>query len=340
MPDNMLSEILDQDAACESAFANVENQSKRVRELVGGVSTRTVHFLGMGSSYFVGLAAAPLWARYGWQTLAVPAAEYAMHPDVYRPVAGQLVIGVSRSGTTPETLEAVDRAIAVGARTIAISVKEATALAAKSDLEVVVAGGAEKSPAQTKSFSGHLTALQTLGMVAADDTEGLDALRSIPILVKAWLSRIESSIRSLSGRFQRVYVLGSAERWGLAYEGSIKLKECAQTETEGFQILDFRHGPLAMVDDETLVVGLVGDTSQEREIAVLRETAEAGATVVGIGENLDRYGEEFIALSFHSGLPERARTLLYLPPLQLLAYHRAVAKGIELGRIRNLRNLH
>jgi len=147
-------------------------------------------------------------------------------------------------------------------------------------------------------------------------------------------------MESVSGSYQRIYVLGSAERWGLAYEGSIKLKECARTETEGFQILDFRHGPLAMVDEETLIIGLVGDTAQEREIAVLRECAAAGAAVIAIGEDLDRYGGEFTTASFHSGVAERARNLLYLPPLQLLAHHRALAKGLELGRIRNLRNLH
>ena len=340
MASSMHDEILSQDRALLSALDAVEAARSDLLTLLGSAGRRQMLFVGMGSSHLTGSMAAPLWRRAGWSAHAVVAAEPLLQPELYPIDGGTLVIATSRSGTTPETLDALLWAHERGARTAALTVTPGTPLSDAADVAIVAPEGAEANPAQTRSVTAHLTAAQAAALLAAGDVASLRALREAAAPLENWVQQADGAMRDRAEGFKRAYVLGSGDRWAAAAEGAMKLKECARLESEAFQSVDFRHGPLTMVDDKTLVIGLVTTSAQAKEVAVLREAASAGAQILAIAEEGHVIAHDIPTLTFRSGLPEALQTVFYLPPLQLLAWHRARADGLDPGHLRHLRNLH
>jgi glucosamine--fructose-6-phosphate aminotransferase (isomerizing) len=127
----------------------------------------------------------------------------------------------------------------------------------------------------------------------------------------------------------RVYFLGSGIRYGLACEVNLKMKEMTLTHSEPFHFLEFRHGPMSMVNEHALVVGLVSEKNFSHEQAVLNEMRALGGHILALGESgLD--------VCFDSGIPEVGRAVLYLPVLQLMAFYRSLAKGLNPDQPKNL----
>ena len=130
----------------------------------------------------------------------------------------------------------------------------------------------------------------------------------------------------------------SGPLYGLANEAMLKVKEMSLSHAEAYHFLEFRHGPMSMVDGHTLVVGLVSDTACEHEIRLLQEMEGLGARTFVVVEEVSRLGKwrpSYVA-ELRSGLGEWERTPLYLPILQRLAYHRAVTKGLDPDHPRHL----
>ncbi len=145
------------------------------------------------------------------------------------------------------------------------------------------------------------------------------------------MSRYESFAKSLGENldFDRFYFLGSGLRYGLACEVNLKMKEMTLTHSEPFHVLEFRHGPMSMVNPKAVVLGLLSDANRVHEAKVLSEMKSLGGTVTGLGEaNAE--------IAFESGVAESVRGVLYLPVLQLMAYYRSVAKGLNPDRPSNL----
>jgi glucosamine--fructose-6-phosphate aminotransferase (isomerizing) len=127
----------------------------------------------------------------------------------------------------------------------------------------------------------------------------------------------------------RFYFLGSGIRHGLACETNLKMKEMALTHSEAFHFLEFRHGPMSMVNGSTVVVGMLSESHAPHEQAVLGEMQALRAKTLALSESGGQ-------VAFDSGVPEPVRGVLYLPILQLLAFHRSVAKGLNPDRPNNL----
>ena len=330
-------EIYGQADAWRSALNEVRRTADPVADLLEGARGREVRFLGSGSSYYLGVASAALWGRYGWLARALPSAEQLLHPEAYPAAEPPLVVAVSRSGTTTEVLRALERMRRGGSRAIGITTRRDSPMEDLCDVVLVIEGARESSTVQTRSFSAqYLASAAIVTGVGADDA-AWGAMEALPDRVDAWLPEVDRTVSGFAERFRRVYVLGTGTRWGIAMEGALKLKETSLTESEAFQTLEFRHGPMSMVDPETLVVGLVSDRTRDAELAVLNEMRELGAEVLAVGSRgVDGGAEGFTSLAFGEGAGEDARIALYLPPLQLLSYRRGVAKGLDPDHPRNL----
>jgi glucosamine--fructose-6-phosphate aminotransferase (isomerizing) len=134
---------------------------------------------------------------------------------------------------------------------------------------------------------------------------------------------------------ERVFFLGSGPQYGVACEAMLKLKEMSITHSEAYHFLEFRHGPKALVDAQSLAVGLCSTRAFAHEEAVLHENATMGAATLALSPlPTGKSGDQAIALPSH--LPPWAMPVLYLPTLQLMAYHRAMAKGLDPDNPRNL----
>jgi glucosamine--fructose-6-phosphate aminotransferase (isomerizing) len=129
--------------------------------------------------------------------------------------------------------------------------------------------------------------------------------------------------------FDRFYFLGSGLRYGLACEYALKMKEMSLTHSEPFHFMEFRHGPMSMVSESAVLVGLVSEANRAHELKVLDEMRQRGARIVSVGET-------DVEVAFQSDLSEAARGVLYLPFAQLIGYERSMAKGFNPDQPHNL----
>lgn len=331
-------EIRSQGQAWRAALEAVADRTSALSELLTHAHGREVRFLGSGSSYYLGVAAAPVWGRRGWMARALPSAEQVLHPDDYPTPQPPLAVAVSRSGATTETLRALEVLRNAGSPAIGVTTRRDTPMDDLCDVVVHVTGAQEESTVQTRSFTAQFLVVQALAQLGAAGPTGLAPFGELPSLADDWITAADQTVAPLATRFERVYVLGTGMRWGLAMEGALKLKETSLTESEAFQTLEFRHGPKSMIDDATLVVGLIGERTRDTELAVLGEMRQLGATILAVGPGA-RAEDGSHALAFPGA--EADETLgvlgvLYLPPLQLLAYHRGMAKGLDPDHPRHL----
>jgi glucosamine--fructose-6-phosphate aminotransferase (isomerizing) len=159
----------------------------------------------------------------------------------------------------------------------------------------------------------------------------LSAMAGLPKIGYRLMENYEPFAREIGKDlgFDRFYFLGSGIRYGLACEANLKMKEMTLTHSEPFHFLEFRHGPMSMVNEKAVVVGLVSEKNSSHEQAVLNEMEALGGRTLSLAEaNAD--------VPFDSRIPEIGRAVLYLPVLQLMAFHRSLAKGLNPDRPKNL----
>jgi glucosamine--fructose-6-phosphate aminotransferase (isomerizing) len=298
-------------------------------------------FFGCGSTYYLSLTAASVFQTLaGRAARGVPAAELFLFPETWVPgdraVCG---IAVSRSGTTTETIRAADHLTETyNAQIAVVTCYNDTPLGERSSITLVSPKGYEESVAQTRSFSSMLVGSIALAALAGGQVEYVDKLAALPSLGERLLERSRAMAQSLGEDLDlsQVFFLGSGPRYGLACEAMLKLKEMSLTTSEAYHFLEFRHGPKSMVDESTLVVGLLSEEAREAETAVLNEMKQLGATILILAESGDGLSWADHVVCFESDLPELARLPLYLPVLQLFAFYRSVGKGLDPDAPRHL----
>jgi glutamine---fructose-6-phosphate transaminase (isomerizing) len=334
------AEILSQADSWRGAVETINASQSRIRALFAA-NNGPVVFVGCGSPYYLELTAAAVYRKLtGSWAIALPASEVLMNLDYALPGSSTpLVVAVSRSGETSE-LVAACRLLKEqrGSKVLLITVSTGTTLERLADETVFIPNAVEISVAQTRSFSAML--LTTLGAIAVG-TGNLalwHELQTLPARAKPLLDRIAQPIADLIGRgFERLFFLGSGLRHGLAHEGSLKMKEMSLTNSEPFHFLEFRHGPMSMVDSKTLIVGLVSEHAANAEVKVLREMLEVDGTVIAIGPTVGESADpRFVTVPIEAGLSEIAQLPLYMPVLHLLAYNQSIRKGLDCDNPRNL----
>jgi glucosamine--fructose-6-phosphate aminotransferase (isomerizing) len=194
----------------------------------------------------------------------------------------------------------------------------------------------EKSIAQTRAFSAMWLAACAMAALLSGNKALQAELLKAPDLSARVINAVSNQATALGAdlSYDRIFCLGSNHRYGLAGEGSLKMKEMTLTHAEPFHFLEFRHGPKSMITEGTVVAALASDDAGGHEAAVLKEVQALGARLFVLGESVPGFGAQ--GFSFGSRLSEVARSVLYLPPLQLLALGRADAKGLNPDKPKNL----
>ena len=265
----------------------------------------------------------------------MPGGELLLNPQtvVSGTSAGNtLLVAISRSGSTTETVRAVEQfKQQKRGSVIAITNYGDQPLAGLADVVLVIEKGQEQSVAQTRSFASMYVAATALAALASGDETLLKMMADLPAIGRKLLASYEPLARRFGENltFDRFYFLGSGGRYGLACEVNLKMKEMTLTHSEPFHFLEFRHGPMSMVTDSAVVVGLLSEKNFIHESAVLNEMQAMGSAILTLGET-----ETMVA--FGSGIPESVRGVLYLPILQLIAFYRSLVKDLNPDRPNNL----
>jgi glucosamine--fructose-6-phosphate aminotransferase (isomerizing) len=297
--------------------------------------------VGCGSTYYLAQCAASTLTHWtGIPARAFPSSEVWLFPNSI-PRGRSLLLAVSRSGTTTETLRALERfREAVGGPVLTITCYPESPLAQQADFALAAPDAQEQSIAQTRSFTSMLLLTQALTAAIMQDDAMLAHLGRLPGLLDDLLGRLGDLPHHLGAdlTIDRIFFLGAGSLYGLANEAMLKTKEMSLSYAEAYHPLEFRHGPMSMVNERTLVVGLLSDTGQPEQVRVLKDMQELGARTLALvedGSALAGWRPDHV-LELHSSLSEWERLPLYLPPLQLLAYHRAVGKGLDPDNPNNL----
>ena len=294
-----------------------------------------VLFTGCGSTYYLSLAAAALYQELtGRAARAVPAGELLLNTQNVVSRIGNptyLLVAISRSGTTTETVKAVEKFKQERRGDVVVITNYDEVLSRLADINIVIPKGQEESVAQTRSFASMYVAVTAFCARMAGRGDLVEAMNQLPVIGKLVIGNYESWAKSIGENlsFDRFYFLGSGIRYGLACEVNLKMKEMTLTHSEPFHFLEFRHGPMSMVNENTVVVGMLSDANRVHEAKVLAEMEALGGTVASLGE-------KDANVQFESGIPELVRGVLYLPVLQLMAFYRSLAKGLNPDRPNNL----
>ena len=292
-----------------------------------------VIFAGCGSTYYLSLAVAALYQELnGRAARAISGGELLLNSQtVLTTDQRTLLVAISRSGTTTETVKAVEKFKKEKRGDVVVFSNYDEALSQLADVSIVIPKGQEESVAQTRSFASLYVAATGFAARTAGRNDLFDRMSTLPETGASLIRDFEPAAREMGENldFDRFYFLGSGIRYGLACEVNLKMKEMTLTHSEPFHFLEFRHGPMSMVNEKAVVVGLVSESNFSHEKAVLNEMQILGGKTVALGES-------GVDIAFESGIPESMRSVLYLPALQLMAFYRSLAKGLNPDRPNNL----
>lgn len=277
--------------------------------------------VGCGTSYYLAQILASSFVLHGISAQAVPGGEWARRRRAYAVSdAGTVVIALSRSGESTETVQAVEVSRVAGIPTIAITCEQNSSIAHVADTVLF----APTHPNEGIVMSVSASLMIILGLRFAGIAVPNEAAREAEALMNAFNAHLPAAIE---GRSHFVY-LGAGALYGLAEEGALKLQEMSLSYSQAYHPMEYRHGPISLVDGRTFAVLLYSDDTREEEAKLARELTEKGAFVVGFG------GPGTLELPVAA--PADLRPLVILPALQILGEQVARMKGLDTEAPRHL----
>ncbi|HUP98351.1 MAG TPA: glutamine--fructose-6-phosphate transaminase (isomerizing) [Usitatibacter sp.] len=351
----MQKEIHEQPRAIADTIEGVIDGGIDVEGLYGEGATRafadvdSVMILASGTSYYGGLV-----ARHWIEGLAqVPCNVELGHEYRYRdsiPNPRQLVVTISQSGETLDTMEALKRAKELGhEKTLSICNVRESAIPRASRLVFYTRAGAEIGVASTKAFTTQLVSLFTLALAVAKargrlsaqvEADAIEQLRFVPGSVQHGLN-LEPQIRQWAERFaerDHALFLGRGIHYPIALEGALKLKEISYIHAEAYPAGELKHGPLALVDSSMPVVVIApNDALLEKVKSNMQEVRARGGELYVFADLDSHFGDSagvhVIRTPRHVGW---LSPIIHTVPVQLLAYHTALVRGTDVDKPRNL----
>jgi glucosamine--fructose-6-phosphate aminotransferase (isomerizing) len=350
----MLKEIHEQaDAVAETVADRVSGDTVDLGDI--GISDdeirklRRIVIVACGTSYHAGLV-----GRYAMEWWARVPVEIDIASEFrYRnPVLDErdLVIGISQSGETADTLAAMRLARELGAKVIAVTNIMGSQATRDSDGVIFTRAGLEIGVAATKTFVAQVAVMYLLGLKLAQVHGTLEAselrrlcgeLRELPRSIAALLDGLDEQMRSIAERWKDAgffLYLGRHVGLSVCLEGALKLKEVSYIPTDAYAAGEMKHGPIALLDEQTPVVCVATDSPVlDKVLSNIAEVRARGAHVIAVATEGDgrvtEHAEEVVEIPRSDWL---LQPLLAVIPLQLLAYYVARARGLNVDQPRNL----
>jgi glucosamine--fructose-6-phosphate aminotransferase (isomerizing) len=350
----MLKEIYEQpfaiSQALEGRFINNRLQESSFGHNASYVfeNIKSVQILACGTSYHAGLV-----ARYWFEKLArVPCnIEVASEFRYRNPVLAEdtLIVTISQSGETADTLAALQEAKKLGAKySLAICNVSESSLVRESDLVLMTRAGPEIGVASTKAFTTQLTTLMLLVIAIGrrfqltDEVEQkiTSALFRLPGKIESVL-KLDNDIKLLAEQFaekQNALFLGRGSHYPIAMEGALKLKEISYIHAEAYPAGELKHGPLALIDADMPVITVAPNNSllEKLKSNIQEVSARGGQLIVFMDETLGSSSDTNLQIIKVPQVENEISPIIYTIPLQLLSYHVAVLKGTDVDQPRNL----
>ncbi|MGD9534362.1 MAG: glutamine--fructose-6-phosphate transaminase (isomerizing) [Candidatus Nitrosocosmicus sp.] len=297
-----------------------------------------IYITGSGTSYNSGLLGKLLLSKYARKKSEVyMSSEFQYFSDTIEP--NSVVIAISQSGETADVLHSVKKAKETGAKIVSIVNIPTSSLARMSDSYVTLNCGPEIGVAATKSFMSQLMILYKIVSTLSNQYVSLEGseLKNLQNLISKVLGlddKIRNLINSLDSNIKDIYILGRSIHYPIALEGSLKIKELAYIHAEGIAAGELKHGPLALIDQESVVIVInpVDETHLD-VISSANEIKSRGAYIIGLSNLRNEVYDAFIELP---KVADYLYPVIEIIPLQLMSYYLAIKKQVDPDYPRNL----
>ncbi len=304
---------------------------------------RRVAIVGCGTAYHAGVVGKRLFEQLLRRPVEASVASEFRYSD---PLVDEetLVVLISQSGETADTLAAMREAKAKGATTLAIVNVVGSTLARDADGVLLTQAGPEIGVASTKAYLAQLTALALLGLYLAQvegkaDPDFANALRALPALIEQCLTQ-ETAISTLAGSLadhSSFFYLGRGYDYAAALEAALKLKEISYLHAEAYPAGEMKHGPLALVEPGVAIIGFCTQiATNDKMMSNLKEVKAREGTIVAVvieGQPVPDCADALIEIPVTLAA---LTPIISMVPMQLLAYHVARIRGCEIDQPRNL----
>jgi glucosamine--fructose-6-phosphate aminotransferase (isomerizing) len=312
------------------------------------VNARRILIIGCGTSWHAGLIGEYLFEEFARTPVEVEyASEFRYRDPVIYPE--DVVIAISQSGETADTLAAIEMAKEKGATILGVCNVIGSSIARATHAGAYTHAGPEIGVASTKAFTAQVTVLAQMalwtgyrkGAISRTQLQNnLVELESIPPLVEKIL-QTEAHIRDIAAKFcdaRNFLYLGRGYQFPVALEGALKLKEISYIHAEGYPAAEMKHGPIALIDEEMPVVFIATQNAQyEKVISNMQEVKSRKGVIIALVTEGDVQAAEIANYVIEvPPVQEAFAPLLTSIPLQLLAYHIAILRGCNVDQPRNL----
>ncbi|MEW6723837.1 MAG: glutamine--fructose-6-phosphate transaminase (isomerizing) [Bacillota bacterium] len=351
-PHFMLKEIYEQPKAIRDTLSGrIANGRARLDELEGEdlSNVERIHIVAMGTAYHAGLVGKWLIEKLARIPVEV---ELAAEFRYREPLVGRnaVILAISQSGETADTLAAMREGRRLGARVWAISNVVGSSVAREADHVIYTWAGPEIAVASTKAYTTQVVVLALLaaclaeerGTVRPEDLKAfLEDLKELPVKVNDVLAqddKIAKIARDTIAKWEDVFFIGRGLDWAVAMEGQLKLKETSYIHAEAYAAGELKHGPLALITNRVPVIALITQPElYDKMVSNVTEVKARDALVIAVAYEDDNEIAQHVDEVYR--IP-RINPLLAVPlsvvPLQLLSYHAAVARGCDVDKPRNL----
>lgn len=350
----MLKEIMEQPRSIAESMRGRVNPENGVVWLGGLVdvqdklrNARRVIFVACGTSWHAGLVAEYLFEDFARIPVEV---EYASEFRYRKPIIypDDVVIAISQSGETADTLAAIELAKEAGALTLGVVNGVGSSIARETEAGVYIHAGPEIGVASTKAFTSQVTVLtlmavyiaQLRGTATPDMRKAMKELVKVPEMV-AHILKSNDFIRTIGEEFQdasNFLYLGRGLNFPVALEGALKLKEISYIHAEGYPAAEMKHGPIALIDENMPVMFIATrDESYDKIVSNLQEVVTRGGRVIAVvseGDTIIRDLAEFVIEV--PRINPVLMPLLTVIPQQLISYYIALVRGCDVDQPRNL----
>ena len=337
---HLYNEILEQPQVIARLIAEENSQIARIAAELKQRDIQYVLIAARGTSDNVATYGKYLFATMLRLPVALAAPSlYTIYQQPPRTGKGALVIGISQSGESPDIVSVVYEARQQGATTLAITNEPASPLAQSAEYVVVCHAGKEQSVAATKTYTAQLTALALLVAHWSGQEESLSQIQLLPEAAERTLG-IREVVRQRAERYRYMeacVVLGRGYNYGTAHEIAIKIKELSYLLMDSYSPADFKHGPIAVIEQGFPVIlvapsGLVFDDM----VSLAKELAEKGAELIAISDRKEALDIAVTPLRLPVAVPEWLSPIVTVIPGQLMAHDLTVAKGYDPDHPRGL----
>jgi glucosamine--fructose-6-phosphate aminotransferase (isomerizing) len=326
----MLKEILEQPVTLASAISADVGEGVKLLQ-----TSKRPAIVACGTSYYAGLVMQYLLHKQKREAGAYLGSEYSS----WHTGMEDLVVAISQSGETADTLSAIRLAKKEGAKVLAITNVVGSTLSREADATLYIGVGPEVGVVATKTFTGQLAVIYKLAYSLANNKKGLDDLAAAPAQVQKMLDGVQAPVKQLAklmARRRNFFFISRGLGWPCALEAALKLKEITYLHAEAYAAGELKHGPISMLEDKVPVIAIApsGALAPKME-SNIRECKARGASLVVLSDDATIRAEGEHALVMPK-VSEDLVPLFYILPLQLLAYYMTIELGRDPDQPRNL----